>query len=342
MGSHTMKALQLTRSSSTAPPKLSAVNIPVPQLKPGHALVQIHYASIQPSDRLNAQGLFPSTTFPRIPGRDYSGIVVETAEKNDAVKSWIGKKVYGTSGPSLGFVVDGTHVQYCQVPQAALVEKPASLSLLQAATVGVPFTTAIVCLRRAQVTPNDVVLVLGANGAVGSAATQIATAMGCKQVLTAARREDWKPDVVLSPNISTALLEENVSRLTGGRGVDVVIDTVGDLTLMSVLIDKLAMFGRYAWIASPRGDADKKVEFDVFQAYRKELSLLGCNSVARPVESSAVDLRSLGIWINQGKVKAQTESEFETVALGDAIEEGYDKIGKVVIDMGFSNTSDRS
>ncbi|CEO59972.1 hypothetical protein PMG11_04619 [Penicillium brasilianum] len=247
-----MKALQLTRPSASDPPELRTADLPTPQLKPGYALVQIHYASIQPSDRLNAQGGFPDTTFPRIIGRDYSGTVIDIMSDNVDAKSWVGKHVYGTSGSNLGFDMDGTHAQYCLIPENALVEKPAQLTSIQAASVGVLFTTAMLCLRRAQVKADDVVLVLGSSGAVGSAAVQMTKAMGCKKVLTAARRGDPKPDVSLASN---ATIEETISALTDGKGVDVVIDTVGDLTLMATVVDQLALQGRYTWITAPRGNA---------------------------------------------------------------------------------------
>lgn len=327
-----MKALLLTRASNS-PPTLAVSKLPIPQLKPGHALVRIRYASIQPSDRLNAQGHFPSTQFPIVPGRDYSGTVIDIADESQHSKTWIGKNVYGTSGSTLSFQIDGTHGQYCLIPQAVLVEKPASLSLLQAATVGVPFTTAQVCLRRAQVKDTDVVLVLGSTGAVGSAVVQMARAMGCKRVLTAARRGDSSPDIVLSSSDPAAALEERTAALTDGKGVDVVIDTVGDLSLMSVAVEQLGRKGRYVWIAAPRGDVSKKLSFDVFKAYRKEVSLLGCNTGAHAVEDTAEYLRSMNAWINQGLLEAQKEEDFEVVKLDDAIEDGYKKPGKVVIDM---------
>lgn len=328
-----MKALQLTRVTSSVPPTFAKANLPLPRLKPGYALVQIHYASVQPSDRMNAQGGFPYTTFPRIPGRDYSGVVVDVADDTNDAKSWIGKSVYGTSGSTLGFGVDGTHAQYCLVPQAALVEKPAPLSHIQAATVGVPFTTALMCLRRAQVTANDIVLVLGSKGAVGSAAVQMAKALGAKQVLTAARRDDSKPDILLATKDLAALLKERISALTNGYGVDVVIDTVGDPALMSATMKQLANNGRFAWIAAPRGNVDKSIFLDIFQAYRKGLSLLGCNSTSPTVEEMAEQLRFMSDWIDRGLLKAQDEKDFDVVTLDDAIEKGYGETGKVIIDM---------
>ncbi|KAF3389217.1 hypothetical protein F1880_004299 [Penicillium rolfsii] len=322
-----MKALQLTRTSSGAVPELKTTELPIPQLKQGYALVQIHYASIQPSDKLNAQGSFPSTTYPRVLGRDYSGTVIDILGKNVESKSWIGKNVYGTSGSSLGFDMDGTHAQYCLIPEDALVEKPSQLSSIQAATIGVPFTTAMICLQRAQAKEDDVVLVLGASGAVGSAVVQIAQAMGCKKVLTAARRGN--PDVSLGPDSS---IEETISSLTDGKGVNIVVDTVGDLALMAVLVEQLAVGGRYAWITGPRSGSTQ-LTFDVSKAYRKEISLVGCNSVARTLEQTAEYLRSVNRWIEAGLVKAGDEAQFEIVKIENAIAAGYGKPQKVVIDM---------
>lgn len=329
-----MKTLHLTRAFAKFPTELTLTFKSIPQLKPGHALVRISYASIQPSDRLNAQGLFPHTTYPRIPGRDYSGVVLDVADMSGASSSWIGKSVYGTSGSTLGFDTDGTHAQYCLIPQEALVEKPATMSSLQAATVGVPFTTAYTWISKAQVTKNDVVLILGASGAVGSSATQMARAIGCKQVLTAARRLESKPDIVISSETPETILAKEVSAITAGKGVDVIIDTIGDLKLMSAAVEQLAVNGRYAWIAAPRGDASKKVTFDIFQAYRKEITMLGCNSAARTIEEMADYLRFLNSWIAQGSLQAQPEGDFEILKLDEAIEKGYRKAGqKVVIDM---------
>lgn len=317
----TMKALQLTSAS------LSTTTLATPTPKPGEALVKVHYTCIHPSDRLNAQGLFASTTLPRVPGRDFSGVVVST----NPTSNWIDKEVYGTSGSSLGFTTDGPHAEYLCVAQDALVEKPSTLSMLQAATVGVPFTTAMICLRKALASPADVVLVIGSTGAVGSTAIQIARALGCKRVLTAARREEAKPDILIAGADAAAQLAARIAELTDGRGVDVVVDTVGDIALMGVAVEQLAQKGRYAWIAAPRGEASKKLSFDIFQAYRKELTLVGCNSVSLATEDAAGLLRLLGGWIEEGSLRAQDESSFQRVKLEESVENGYRKAGQLVV-----------
>ncbi|CAG7918009.1 unnamed protein product [Penicillium olsonii] len=320
-----MKALQITRSGS-----LSISTLPIPTPKAGQALIKVSYTCIHPSDRLNAQGLFPSTALPRVPGRDFSGVVIET----NPTSNWIGKEVYGTSGSSLGFTSDGPHAQYICVPQDALVKKPSALSMLQAATVGVPFTTALICLRKAAVCSSDTVLVIGSTGAVGSTAVQIAWAMGCKVVLTAARRKEAKPDIVVS-GANPADFGSTIEKMTDGRGVDVVVDTVGDPAVMGAAVEKLAQKGRYVWIAAPRGEASKQLSFDIFQAYRKELTLAGCNSVSPTIEDTAELLRFLEDWVEKGFVRAQDEASFKIVTLDNIIQDGYERPGeKVVVKMG--------
>ncbi|PWY85045.1 alcohol dehydrogenase [Aspergillus heteromorphus CBS 117.55] len=313
-----MKAIQLTRSSSSASPTISLVTMPTPNVPQGHALVQILYSYIHPSDKLNARGLYPTTTFPRVPGRDYSGIVVDITSDRGEAKGWIGKEVYGSSGSALGYTSDGPHAQYFVIPVDALVEKPSSLSVLQAATVGVPYATALLCLRRAQTRKEDVVL-----------------AMGCQLVLSAGRRADPSLDVLLESEDVASTLQSRIPDLTGQNRVDVVIDTVGNIGLMSAAISQLAVGGRYAWIAAPRGDVSKKSTVDIFQAYRKAIQPVGCNSNLPTMVEVADELRLLGRWFDEGLLKVADDRSFSVVALADAIEQGYTKTagGRVVIGM---------
>lgn len=335
----TMKALHLTRLSTTSPPTLSLATLPTPTPKPGLLLIKIHYSSIQPSDRLNARGSFPKTTFPRVPGRDYAGVVVAgSSEKDGKIK--IGTEVYG-SGSTLGFELDGPHAEYCLIPETAVVEKPAPLTPRQAATVGVPFLTALLCLRRARASRDDVVLVLGANGAVGSATVQVVRAMGCRGVITASRSRGPDADIDLAGDDPAGVLRAaDIPSLTAGEGIDVVVDTVGDIALMGAAVEKLAIRGRYAWIAAPRGPGAKtEFTFDIFQAYRREIELVGCNTGNYTVEEVAEDLRVLKGWFESGELRARGEEEIEEVGLEEAVEKGYwregrnSKKGPVVIKM---------
>jgi NADPH2:quinone reductase len=124
------------------------------------------------------------------------------------------------------------------------VRKPHNLSLTQAARVGVPFTTASIALHRAGTLTADIVLILGVAGTVGSAVVQLAKGMGCK-VITASRHDSEDINTSSDPTL------EKIGVLTDGRGVDVVVDTVGDPHLMKAALGRLALRGRLSFISAP-------------------------------------------------------------------------------------------
>jgi NADPH2:quinone reductase len=118
-----------------SPSQLHLVERPMPQADANTAVVRVEAASVNPSDVKNIAGRMSQTSLPRVPGRDYSGVVV------DGPKTWINREVWG-SGGDVGFTRDGTHAEYIQVPVASLVQKPERLSHVEAGSVGVTFVTA--------------------------------------------------------------------------------------------------------------------------------------------------------------------------------------------------------
>ena len=117
------------------------------------------------------------TTWPRVLGRDFSGLVVAAGESS-AAQEWMGAAVYGTGG-DLGFLRDGAHAEYIRLPAAAVARKPRNLSFEQAACVGVNFVTAYSGLFMiGKLTADDTVLITGASGGVGTAVRQLAEREG--------------------------------------------------------------------------------------------------------------------------------------------------------------------
>src|ERR1700756_1051522 len=102
-------ALQL---SETDPPR---------DLPPGSAVIEIRGAGVNPSDVRAVLGAMPHAVWPRTPGRDYAGVVVE------GPRQLLGREVWG-SGGDLGIRRDGTHARHLVLPAANLREKPASIS----------------------------------------------------------------------------------------------------------------------------------------------------------------------------------------------------------------------
>jgi NADPH:quinone reductase len=151
----------------------------------GNALVRVAAAAINPSDVKAALGMMPYAVFPRTPGRDFAGTVIA------GPAHLLGREVFGSSG-DLGIRRDGTHASHLVVEAAALVDKPAGISLDEAAGIGVPFVTALEGFRRAGMPkPGESVLVLGANGKVGQAAIQIATWRGANVIGVVRKAEPY-------------------------------------------------------------------------------------------------------------------------------------------------------
>jgi NADPH:quinone reductase len=160
-----MKAL---RFHKFGPPSVLAIEeVLRPEPHDGEALIQVQAAAINPSDLKNVSGNFPATTLPRTPGRDFAGIVVTG-------KKYEGEEVWG-SGPGLGTTRDGAQAEYVVVSEEAVSPKPHNLSFEQAAAIGVPFITEwCAVVDAAQLDAGEPILIIGATGAVGRAATQIA------------------------------------------------------------------------------------------------------------------------------------------------------------------------
>src|SRR5271154_93087 len=216
----TAKVMKALRFSEFGPPSVLRIQeLAIPEPGEGETLVHVKAAAINPSDIGNVAGRFKTTTLPRTPGRDFAGTVV--AGNRDK-----GEEVWGSSS-ALGIVGDGSHAEYVVVPAETLSRKPRSLSMAQAATIGVPYITAWASVvSAAEIQPGETILIVGAAGAVGQAATQIANWKQAR-VIGADTRSDPIPGAESVINTKTEDLRERVQELTAGRGVDAVFDTVG-------------------------------------------------------------------------------------------------------------------
>src|SRR5580692_332645 len=132
MNTDLMKALRFSEFGPPSVLRIEKVSIPEPG--EGEALVRVNAAGINPSDIGDVAGRFKKTTLPRTPGRDFAGVVVKGNQHE-------GEEVWG-SAPKLGITRDGSHAEYVVVPVETLSPKPKSLTIAQAATIGIPYITA--------------------------------------------------------------------------------------------------------------------------------------------------------------------------------------------------------
>src|SRR5205085_11285448 len=128
-----VRAVAKESSPAELRPELRDVAPPIPRTD--QALVRVASAGVNPSDVKAMLGLMPQAVFPRTPGRDFAGTVV------DGPAEWIGREVWG-SGGDIGITRDGSHAGWLLLPAAALRLKPARLTMDEAGSVGVPFVTA--------------------------------------------------------------------------------------------------------------------------------------------------------------------------------------------------------
>jgi len=253
--------------------------------RPDEVVVAIEAAGVNPSDVKAATGLMPYAVFPRTPGRDFAGLVIEGPDE------WIGKAVFGTSG-DLGIRRDGTHASHLVVEAAALVEKPSGISTEEAAGIGVPFVTAIEGFRRSGMPkPGEHVLIMGVNGKVGQAAAQLATWQGAR-VIGVVRKDEPYEGHANAPievvNSATTDVAARVRELTDGKGAEIVFNTVGD-PYFDDAHHSLSKGGRQILIAA----TNKTVAFNILEFYRGRHTYVGVDTLAFSSVESADILRSV-------------------------------------------------
>jgi NADPH:quinone reductase len=303
-------SLRLNAKAANAASIAPAIEKQLLRRGPQDVIVEIKAAGVNPSDVKAATGLMPYAVFPRTPGRDFAGIVV------DGPSEWLGREVFGSSG-DLGIRRDGTHATHLVVEAAALVEKPGNISMDEAAGIGVPFVTAIEGLRRAGMpAAQETVLVMGLNGKVGQAATQLASWRGAK-VIGVVRRDEAYEGHASGPveviNASTTDIAARVRDLTAGRGADIVFSTVGD-PYCEAANRSLALAGRQILIAA----VDKTVPFNILEFYRGRHTYVGIDTLAFSSVASADILRDALPGFVSGHLKPYPIASSAIYSLNDA------------------------
>ncbi|WP_321884364.1 quinone oxidoreductase family protein [Paraburkholderia bannensis] len=321
-----MKAIQFKTFGK--PDVLELVDLPTPAPAEGNALVQVKSASVNPSDVKNVSGHFDHTVLPRVPGRDFSGVVVAGPDE------WIGAEVWGTGG-DIGFTRDGTHAEFIEIPVAALARKPKALSHAQAASIGVNFVVGwLGTVDYAQLSAGETIAVIGVSGGVGGAVTQIAKARGARVIGVGREAPDADSpaarliDAFVPMDGDTAA---KVRELTGGVGADVVYDAVGGVAFELAL----SLVKRRGRVVEISATGKRRVEFDLIDFYHNETQLLGADSAKLGVAEAAPIMRALADAFDAGKFAAPVVAE--RFALERA-QDAYAAVaagtrGRVVIDM---------
>jgi NADPH:quinone reductase-like Zn-dependent oxidoreductase len=285
------------------PERLRLEEIPSPPLRADEARVRIHAAALNHLDLWVRRGI-PGVRYPLpiTPGCDGAGVIVERGELVTGFTP--GDRVALAPGLScgeceacfagednlcrhygiLGEHRDGTCAEEIVVKGRNLIRISDSLSFESAAAVPLVFMTAWqMIVEKAKVRPGETVVVMGAGSGVGTAAVQIAHLHGARVIAVSSRREKLEKVRSLGADegidLSTSDLREEIRRLTGKRGADVVIEHVGKATFESSLLS-LARGGRLVTCGATTGP---DVSLSLRHLFFKNLSVLGSTMGSRAV-----------------------------------------------------------
>ena len=312
------QSLRLNAKAATAADIAPAiVNQTQPAATATEAVIEIYAAAVNPSDVKAALGSMPQAVWPRTPGRDFAGRVIAGPE------DWVGQDVWGTGG-DLGVTRDGTHARYLVLPVSALSRKPKSVSVAAAATVGVPFITANEGLRRAGLKgEGQTLIVFGSNGKVGQAAVQLATRAGAKVIGVERGSSQYRGHASSAVTAFDAQDPDLVQKLldaTGGHGADIAYNTVGSPYFETALAT-LAIGGTQVLIST----IERNVSFDILAFYRRNLQMLGVDSLKLSVTQCAQVLNQLLPGFDDVSLKAFEVDESSLIPLSGAAD-AYRKV----------------
>jgi NADPH:quinone reductase-like Zn-dependent oxidoreductase len=282
-----MKAARIVEFAD--PSKLRIVELEKPHSEQGQALVAVWAAGINPSDISNLAGRFEQTSLPRTPGRDFAGVVVE------GPRELVGTRVWGTDR-MLGFTLDGTHAEFVVVPPEAARPKPKNLSMEQSA-ISLPFVTAWLAVNAAELKAGETFVVTGCRGSVGSAAVQIARWRGANTIGVQRGTEKRYTDRVIDSEREEVV--QRIKELTGGKGADACLDTVGG-PFFDAALAGLGQHGRFVAIPATK---DGRVTFNLREFYHRELRLIGVDSLKLATSVTAAALDELGRGFDSGALR---------------------------------------
>jgi len=268
------------------PRKVAVVERGVPEVREGEALVAVKACGIWGSDLLIYRGVHPFVKGERVPGHEFSGVVAEGEKRGERV---VAEPLIPCGGCDLcrrgeynvcrrlmvlGVHVDGAMAEYVKVPSSRLYRLPSGVSFEEGALVE-PLAVAVHIVRRAGVGLGDSVLILGA-GPIGLLTLQVARAVGAERIYVSdvleyrlRIAEEVGADHVIDASREDVAGE--VLSLTGGRGVDVVVEAAGARGTWQQAVRAARPHGRIV----VAGFSGSSAEVRVSEVVAKELYIIG-------------------------------------------------------------------
>jgi putative PIG3 family NAD(P)H quinone oxidoreductase len=325
-----MKAVVITGVGGSEVLDIREVNQPEPQ--GAQVRVRVRTCGLNRADLMQTRGLYPAPpgVSSEIPGLEFAG-EVDALGPDVTGPLEVGDRVFGV-------VAGGGQAEYVVTHERMAIPIPADLDWVQAAAVPEAFLTAHDALvSQGRLGPGERVLVHAVGSGVGTAAVQIAHAMGCTVLGTSRTAEKLVKarHLGLDVAIDTSREEfaESVSRLTGGSGVHVVLDLLGARALAGNL-KSLSLRGRLVVVGLLGG---REATLDLGLILNKRLTVVGTTLRARPIEEKIAATRLFGSqvvpWLERGRVSPVVDSVFPFAAVrdGHARLESNQVFGKVIL-----------
>ena len=268
---------------------------PEPEIQPDEVLVKVKACALNHLDLWLRDGVRAwKLPMPHTVGSDISGEVAQVGRLVTRVKAgdpvllapgigcgqceacWKGLDSACRSYTLFGALVDGGYAEYVKSPAANVIPIPGDLNFDEAAAVPLVFLTAWHMLfGRAKLQPGEDVLVIGAGSGVGSAAIQVAKLAGCRVITVAGSDEKLAKARALGAdegiNHARQSIAEEVMRLTARRGVDVIVEHVGQ-AVWEACFDSLATYGRLVTCGVTSGG---EVKLNVQALFGRQRTILG-------------------------------------------------------------------
>ncbi|MBO9553532.1 NAD(P)H-quinone oxidoreductase [Cellulomonas sp.] len=314
------------------PDVLSVADVPEPDLGATELLVDVAGAGVNRADLLQRAGHYDAPEgSPVWPGLEVAGTVAAVGADVPAAAGWqVGDRV-------AALLAGGGYAERVAVPAGLVLRVPDALPLVDAAALPEALATVWSNLRAARLEPGQTLLVQGGSGGVGTAAVQLAAALGARVLATAggperaARVRELGADVVVDHRAGDVVAQ--VRAATDGRGVDVILDVLG----AGGLADNLAMLadgGRLVVIGMQRG---RRGELDLGTLLSKRASIVGTMLRSRPLDQKVAIMDGVRrhVWplVASGEVRPVVHARlpFDRAADAHRLLESGEAFGKVVL-----------
>ena len=326
-----MTAIEI--SEPGGPGVLAPAEREVPEPGPGEVLVAVEAAGVNRPDVMQRQGLYPPPPGASdIPGLEIAGTVASLGDGVDTPA--VGSRV-------CALVSGGGYAEYCAAPAPLCLPVPAGLDSVEAAALPETFFTVWTNVYdRARLAEGESLLVHGGSSGIGTTAIQLAKAFGAAVYVTAGSKS--KCDACLALGADAAInyrdedFVERVGALTGGRGVDVVLDMIaGDYLARNLKC--LAVEGRLVIIAVQHGP--KVEQLNVLPVMLRRLTVTGSTLRPRSVEQKAAIAHALHakVWplLAAGAVRPVVHARFPLADAAGAhrLMESSEHVGKIVLEV---------